>query len=176
MRIRRRLIAIFNLPPCVFASSSLCAKQVSNMLRSQSSLWASIACLIALTWGPDHTDAQELPYAQLPAIVKGYVEEVRQTCREVEPDLKLSHDLTGIDQVFLDRNGTRGIIVRNSGVCLPLNTSGANCTNHACELTIWRQDRRKGWEKLLQESSHREYVLLENRTSRLKFIVLSLWA
>ena len=64
---------------------------MKSMLR-----WVCIAVAIVI-YGGGTSEAQEpSSFSQLPKEVRDLATEVRNSCRELEPDMKLDYDMSGI--------------------------------------------------------------------------------
>lgn len=120
---------------------------------------------------------QFLDFADLPSEVRADVEETRLKCSEgTEGKLKPSFPMEGIDIVGLDVG--KGIVVNNWLVCGGPGPSpaGYGCSNRGCDLTIWRDQGKLGWQRMFREHTHGPPFLSVTPEGKLSAVVVSIQA
>jgi len=134
---------------------------------------AAATLIFVLAWVPNSALAQQagMQFQQLPKEVQGQVNEVRQSCKDLDPNFKPNDDMQGIAVIDLNGDGSRDFAVDNRYLCNEW-MSGANCTNRGCDLTIWKQQAGNSWKKSLAEHVS-QYFLSVTYQGRFRLLAVS---
>src|SRR5579871_3835896 len=99
---------------------------------------AFIIGVLTLCANPGGFAQKTFQFSDLPREVQGYANDVRKSCKELNADFKPYDPMQGIFVIDLKGDGSRDLMVGNEELC---NTAmaGANCSNRACPLVIWKQ-------------------------------------
>lgn len=89
-----------------------------------------------------------LQYDYLPRAVKSYVEEVRNSCRDYDPNGIPADKMSGIRPVSL-ADGTHALLIENETLCSD-HYSGANCSNRGCDVVVMVEGNH-GWKETFRE-------------------------
>lgn len=89
-----------------------------------------------------------LQYDHLPRVVKSYVEEVRNSCRDYDPNAISADKMSGIRPIFL-AEGTPALLIENETLCSD-HYSGANCSNRGCDVVVMVEGS-DGWKEAFRE-------------------------
>ena len=117
-----------------------------------------------------------MTYAQLPAVVRKHVEDVRAECRKYQPDLVPKHKMQGITQFELDGDGLTDVYVWDGKVCNGRH-AGVNCSNRACNFSIYKQVKPGRWKLVFEESLYGQYVVLDWwKALRFQLLVAAIYA
>ena len=116
-----------------------------------------------------------LSFQQLPREIRGHAAAVRNSCKEYEPSFEINSDMQGIEILSLKGDGTRDIIVDNEGLCAT-NWAGANCSNRACDMRIYKEVARGQWRKVFEESLHTKFLVIDYERMRLQMMVAAIYA
>ena len=94
------------------------------------------------------TKTQELSnFSQRSKEVRDLAIEVRNQCKELEPEMKLNYEMSGIQIFDLNGDGARDIFVDNEELCGGLRLAGGNCSNRGCDDNLQRDIQKVGAEK-----------------------------
>jgi hypothetical protein len=138
--------------------------------------WVYLAVAIGICVG-NVSKAQELAsFSQLPNAVRDLAAEVRDSCKEIEPDMKLDSETSGIQIVDLNGDGSRDIVVDNEELCGSLRLAGGNCSNRGCDMTIFKEVPKGRWQKIFQEHLYAKFIAIDWETMRLQLMVASIYA
>src|ERR1700754_3733750 len=96
-------------------------------------------------------------YDQLPQEVRNTVRDIRNSCKEDDPDFKPHAIDQGITVVDLDGRRSKDIMLDSENVCNGAH-AGANCSNRGCDLVIWKQTSRNSWKMIFKEHLHRKFI------------------
>ncbi|MBR0774209.1 hypothetical protein JQ625_05135 [Bradyrhizobium diazoefficiens] len=136
-------------------------------------LFCSLAILVFLV---ELAAAQPaLTFEQLPREVREHAAEVRKSCKDYEPSFKVQNDMQGIDILSLKGDGARDLVVDNEGLCRT-QWAGANCSNRACEMRIYKEVARGQWRKVFDERLYAKYLVIDYERMRLQMIVAAIHA
>jgi hypothetical protein len=89
-----------------------------------------------------------LQYDYLPRAVKSYVEEVRNSCRDYDPNGVPADRMSGIRPISL-ADGTPALLIENETLCSD-HYSGANCSNRGCDVVVMVEGDN-GWKDSFHE-------------------------
>jgi hypothetical protein len=117
---------------------------------------------------------QNLEFQQLPKEVRDLAIEVRASCKEADPDRKFD-DMQGIQILSLSGDRSRDIVVDNEELC-GAHMAGFNCSNHGCDLTIFKETSRGLWRKIFEDHLHSKYLAIDWETMRLQLMIVSIYA
>jgi hypothetical protein len=121
--------------------------------------------------------ARELSnFSQLPKEVRDLAIEVRNQCKELEPEMKLNYEMSGIQIFDLNGDGARDIFVDNEELCGGLRLAGGNCSNRGCDMTIYKEISKGRWRKILNEHLHAKFLAIDGETGRFQLMVASIYA
>jgi hypothetical protein len=120
--------------------------------------------------------AQELTFSQLPKEARNLVDEVRNRCKEAEPDMKLDYEMSGIQVYDLNGDGSRDIFIDDGELCGGLRIAGGNCSNRGCDMTIFKEISRGQWRQIFQEHLHAKFIAIDWETMRFQLMVASIYA
>ena len=138
--------------------------------------WICLATAIVI-YGSSVAKAQNLSiFSQLPKEVRDRAVEVRNSCKELEPDMKLNNDMSGIQILDLSGDGSRDIFVDNETLCGDLRLAGGNCSNRACEMTIYREVSKGQWQQVFHEDLYDKFIAIDWETMRFQLMVASIYA
>lgn len=139
------------------------------MSRLVSCVIAFVFCYVAASTG------QELiTFRQLPKEVRDLAIEVRNSCRELNPDMTFN-DIQGIQILDLNGDGSRDIFVDNEELCGG-HMAGANCSNRACDMTIFKEVSKGQWRKIFNEHLYAKFLAIDWDTMRFQLMVASIFA
>lgn len=130
--------------------------------------------LIGLLISQQGVRSQELTFSELPTEIQQYVTEVRSTCMEQNPELRVRDPAQGVSVVRLTKEGLTDLMVDNEAIC-GTHMAGANCTNRACPLLIW-QRRGGGWKRVFEESLYAKFISIDEKTLHLQMMAVSIYA
>ena len=122
------------------------------------------------------SNAEELTFSQLPKQVRDLAVEVRNRCKEIEPDMKLDYEMSGIQVLDLSGNGSRDIFVDDEELCGSLRLAGGNCSNRGCDMTIFKEISKGRWERIFQEHLYAKFIAIDWETMRFQLMVASIHA
>ncbi|MBY3044224.1 formylglycine-generating enzyme family protein [Rhizobium leguminosarum] len=94
------------------------------------------------------TEGSGLQYGHLPPAVKSYVENVRNSCRDSDPNGIPSDKMSGIRPISLP-DGTIALLIENETVCSD-HYSSANCSNRGCDVVVMTEGDG-GWKEIFHE-------------------------
>jgi formylglycine-generating enzyme required for sulfatase activity len=89
-----------------------------------------------------------LQYDYLPRAVKSYVEEVRNSCRDYDPNAIPANKMSGIRPISL-ADGTPALLIENETLCSD-HYSGANCSNRGCDVVVMVEGN-DSWKETFHE-------------------------
>jgi peptidoglycan hydrolase-like protein with peptidoglycan-binding domain len=92
--------------------------------------------------------AGETRLQDMPREVRTHVSQVRGRCKAEAGGHIPDNEMQGIQQISLD--GSPAIIVDNLELCTE-HLSGVNCSNRACDLTIWKFEHSGDWRQVFSE-------------------------
>jgi hypothetical protein len=136
--------------------------------------WRAAISILLGVWATSFRAQGEpqIEYERLPQEVKAELQEIRKSCKELDPEF-VPHSIDqGIDIVKLD--GSTAIILNAEYVCNS-RMAGGNCTNHECDLKIWKQTGKTSWKKIFDEPLYRSFISIDEN-NRLKLIAASIYA
>ena len=114
---------------------------------------------------------QDIQFQQLSKDVRGEINEVRQSCKDLDPNFKPNDEMQGITIIDLNGDGSLDLVVDNKYLCNePMR--GANCSNRGCDLTIWKQQDRTSWKKSFAEHVS-QYFLSVTYQGRFRLLAVS---
>jgi hypothetical protein len=114
-------------------------------------------------------------YDRLPQEVRTDIEETRNACRELDPEMRLYAIDQGITIIDLDGHGPGDIMVDYEDVCTDRRTPVGHCSNRGCDLTIWKRAGNASWKKVFDEHLHRKFISLSER-NRFQLMAVSIYA
>ncbi len=117
---------------------------------------------------------QTMRFQDLPKEVRNHVDEIRQSCKELDPEFKPYDAMQGINVIDLNGDGSRDLMVDNEEVCNS-HMAGANCSNRGCDLIIWKQ-AGGAWKTVFKEHLHRKFISLASDTGRFQLMAASIYA
>ena len=121
--------------------------------------------------------AQELStFNQLPKEVRDLAIDVRNQCKDLEPEMKLNDEMSGIQIFDLSGDGARDIFVDNEELCGGLRLAGGNCSNRGCDMTIYKEISKGRWRKIFNEHLHAKFLAIDGETGRFQLMVASIYA
>jgi len=137
-------------------------------------IWAYLAAAALLPASTSLAAAQSLEaqYHALPAEVRHYVEDVRKSCVELEPQSKPDDILQGIDSIEL--GGASALFVDAENLCKS-RMAGANCNNRGCDLKIWKRSGPQSWRKVFDKNLFRKFISVTDE-GQFKFMVVTIYA
>lgn len=143
----------------------MASESIASFLRSgtvRKTCGAAVAAALALAWTLSTAPAQtpEAQYRKLPAQVRHYVEGVRKDCVDLNPQSKPDDIMQGIALVQLD--GAPALFVDAETLC-NARMAGANCTNHDCDLKIWKRAGSQSWKKVFDEHLVRKFISVNDK-------------
>jgi formylglycine-generating enzyme required for sulfatase activity len=100
------------------------------------------------TVSPPKASDGGLQYDYLPRAVKSYVEEVRNSCRDYDPNGVPADRMSGIRPISL-ADGTPALLIENETLCSD-HYSGANCSNRGCDVVVMVEGDN-GWKDSFHE-------------------------
>ena len=113
-------------------------------------------------------------FNQLPKEVRDLAVAVRNQCKDLDPE-KTFTDMQGILILSLNGDSSRDIIVDNKDLCggqMP----GANCSNRACTVTIYKEVSKGKWRKIFSEDLYDKFLAIDWDTMRFQLMVASIYA
>ena len=127
--------------------------------------------------GVPTSQAQEvLTFRDLPRAVRDLAAEVRNQCKELEPDMKLDYEMSGIQIFDLNGDGSGDIFVDNEDLCGSLRLAGGNCSNRGCDMTIYKEVSKGRWQKIFNEHLYAKFMAIDGDAMRFQLMVASLYA
>jgi hypothetical protein len=139
-------------------------------------LWVCIAAAIIICGG-NVSKAQELSgFNQLPKEVRNLVAEVRNNSKELEPEMKINDEMSGVQILDLNGDGSRDIFVDNEELCGSLHLAGGNCSNRGCDMTIYKEMSKGRWQKIFQEHLYAKFIAIDWETMRFQLMVAAIYA
>ena len=141
-------------------------------------MWRLVCVVLGIVLGLAFPlEAQQIStFNQLPKEVRDLATEVRNQCKEVEPDMKLVDEMSGIQIYKLDNDGSRDIFVDNEELCGSLRIAGGNCSNRGCDMTIFKEVSKGRWQKIFHEHLHAKFLAIDDETMRFQLMVASIYA
>jgi hypothetical protein len=134
----------------------------------------ALAIVVCLAFA---SKAQELTnLRQLPKEVRDLAFEVRDSCKELEPDMKLDYEMSGIQILDLNGDGSHDIFVDNEELCGTLRLAGGNCSNRGCDMTIYKEVSKGRWQQIFHEHLHAKFIAIDWETMRFQLMVASIYA
>jgi hypothetical protein len=112
-------------------------------------------------------------YEQLPQEIRNTVRDIRDSCKENDPDFKPYAIDQGITIIDLDGSGSRDVMLDAENVCNGAH-AGANCSNRGCDLKIWKQFGRTSWHKVFDEHLYRKFISL-SENNRFRMMAVSIF-
>ena len=116
-----------------------------------------------------------LEFRQLPKEIWDHATEVRGSCKELAGDDRKFDDMQGINILDLTGNGSRDIVVDDEGLC-GSHMAGANCSNRACDMRIYKETSRGQWRKIFDEALYDKFLAIDWERMRLQLMVVSIYA
>jgi hypothetical protein len=116
----------------------------------------------------------EREYNHLPSEVLRTILDIRASCKELDPDFKPYAIDQGIIIVDLNGSGSKDIMLDAKNVCNRV-MAGANCSNHGCDLKIWKQISRFSWKKSFDEHLYRKFISISEK-NRFRMMAVSIYA
>jgi formylglycine-generating enzyme required for sulfatase activity len=113
-----------------------------------------------------------LQYDYLPRAVKSYVEEVRNSCRDYDPNGVPSDRMSGIRPISL-ADGTPALLIENETLCSD-HYSGANCSNRGCDVVVMVEGN-DDWKETFHEHLYDDNFDIGDG-EKLKSITASIYA
>ncbi len=139
------------------------------MSRLGSYVIAMVLCCVTAS------TAQELiNFHQLPKEVRDLAVEVRNSCKELNPDMTFN-DMQGIQILDLSGDGSRDIVVDSEELC-GVRMAGANCSNRACDMTIYKEVSKGQWRKIFHEDLYAKFLAIDWDTMKFQLMVASIFA
>jgi hypothetical protein len=117
---------------------------------------------------------QPIVFNQLPKEIRDLALEVRNSCKEDNPG-RTFNDMQGIEIFDLNGDGSQDIFVDNEGLCGE-HIAGANCSNRACDMTIYKQVSKQQWRKIFKEDLYDKFLAIDWETMRFQLMVASIYA
>jgi hypothetical protein len=155
----------------------MAGESIASFLRSCAvgkACGAAVAAALVLAWTLSAASAQtpEAQYRKLPAQVRQYVEGVRKDCVDLNPQSKPYDIMQGIAAVEL--GGAPALFVDAETLC-NARMAGANCTNHDCDLKIWRRVGAQTWRKVFDEHLFRKFISVNDK-NRFSLMAVTVYA
>jgi hypothetical protein len=116
-----------------------------------------------------------IAFQQLPIELRQHAIEVRKSCKELAGDNRTFNDMHGIEILDLKGHGSRDIIVDNEGLC-GTHMAGANCSNRACNMKIYKEAPRGQWHKIFDEDLYAKFLAIDWERMRFQLMVVSIYA
>lgn len=107
-----------------------------------------VVLAFAFALGAPTARAAKMPYQDLPAAAKTYVENVRNSCKEYNSVGIPADKMSGITQIALS-DGTPALLIDNEALCSD-HYAGANCSNRGCDVVVMIE-AGKGWKEIFHE-------------------------
>jgi len=150
------------------------ARQFSAITRTLGAV--TCVAMLSLTCSSEPASAQQqsMQFRQLPSKVSSDVKRIRKLCKGFNRKFKPYNLMHGITVIDLEGDGSRDLLMDARRLCndwMP----GANCSKRGCDLTIWKQVRRRSWTKVFDEHLHRKFISLGGG-QRFQLIVASVYA
>jgi len=117
---------------------------------------------------------QNLEFQQLPKEVRDLAIEVRESCKEADPDRKFD-DMQGIQILSLSGDRSRDIVVDNEELC-GTHMAGFNCSNRGCDLRIFKETSKGQWRRIFEDHLYSKYLAIDWETMRLQLMIVSIYA
>ena len=140
------------------------------MLRSTIALLA-IFVLLSVPAAAQPT----LEFRQLPKEIRDHVAEVRKSCEELAGESLKFDEMQGIQILSLTGDGSRDIVVDNEHLC-DSRMAGANCSNRACNMKIFRETSKGQWRKIFDEELYDKFLAIDWDEMRFQLMVASIYA
>ncbi len=105
--------------------------------------------------------AETLSYPDLPSDVRAHIEDIRDRCKEGDPDNKLYSDMDGVRIIHLNGDAANDILVDDEELCGGRRAAGENCTNRGCDLTIWQQVGPRRWQKVFNDHLYQKFISVD---------------
>ena len=122
--------------------------------------------------GTPAASAAGLQYQDLPAAVKTYAENVRNSCKDYNPGGIPADKMSGITLIALS-DSTPALLIDNEALCSD-HYSGANCSNRGCDVVVMIE-ADKGWKEIFHEHLYEKtFNIVKDR--KLKSIAASVYA
>ena len=118
------------------------------------------------------TTENSLQYDRLPQAVKVYVEEVRNSCKEYDPDGIPPDRMSGIRPISLS-GATPALLIEHETLCSD-HYSGANCSNRGCDVVIMAAGNGD-WKEIFHEHLYDEIFDIDENKN-LKSISATVYA
>jgi hypothetical protein len=141
------------------------------MLRVATLMVATVMFLGAASKAQEFTSFQ-----QLPKQVRDLAIEVRNSCKGLEPDMKLNYEMTGIQVLDLNGDGSRDIFIDNEELCGSLRLAGGNCSNRGCDMTIYKEVSKGRWQRIFNEHLYAKFIAIDDEKMRFQLMVASIYA
>ena len=138
--------------------------------------FAYVLIAVAFSWVPASHAQEGLTFRVLPKEVRDLATEVRNQCKQLEPDFKLDYEMSGIQILDLNGDGSRDIFVDNEELCGPLRLAGGNCSNRGCDMTIFKEVSKGKWQKMFNEHLYAKFIAADEDTMRFQLMVASIYA
>jgi hypothetical protein len=96
--------------------------------------------------------AQEplLTFDKLPAVIQKHVQEVRQSCKEMNSAEEVPDAMQGISTFYLTGERRLAVLVHDRSLCSQAY-KGANCHTYGCDLSVYASAANGEWAKILDE-------------------------
>jgi len=138
--------------------------------------WTRLILLASLcTWSSASAAQVALQFQQLPREIREHAAHVRNSCKEYEPTFAVVNEMQGIQILSLKGDGARDLVVDNEGLC-GTQWAGANCSNRACEMRIYKEVARGQWQKVFEENLYSKYLVVDYERMRLQMIIAAIYA
>jgi len=111
-------------------------------------------------------------FDRLPKEVRATIQNIRTSCKELDPDFTPYAIDQGI--TIIDLDGSKAIMVDAEDVCNGW-VAGANCSNRGCDLKIWKQTGTNVWRKVFDEHLYRKFISLSD-DNRFRMMAVSIYA
>ncbi|MEJ2433885.1 MAG: hypothetical protein P8Y53_12270 [Pseudolabrys sp.] len=100
------------------------------------------------------------------------VEDVRKDCEDLVPDFTPDDVMQGAASIKL--GGAHALFVDAETLC-NRRMAGANCTNHDCELQIWKRAGTRSWRKVFDEDLFRKFISVNDK-DQFRLMAVSIYA
>lgn len=102
---------------------------------------------VAAAASPTTTDSGP-QYDHLPAAVKTYVEDIRNSCKDYDASGIPANKMSGVRPISLV-DGTPALLIENETLCSG-HYPGANCSNRGCDVVVMVEGNG-GWKEIFHE-------------------------
>ena len=85
------------------------------------------------------------------------------------------NDMQGINILDLKGDGSRDNVVDNEGLC-GSHMAGANCSNRACDMSIYKETSKGQWRKIFNEELYDKFLAIDWDKMRLQLMVVLIYA